>query len=350
MNMQEFLRAQLEEGRAIGTFPAAAAAIGAGTQVLAEAFVGEAPLPGDAPVDRNTLWDMASLSKILGPTMLALKAVEDGIWSLDTRVGDLYPEAPQDKSDITVYQLMTHTAGFVPDFWLEEECAGPDEALKAIFAHPLQGRPGEKPVYSCIGYILLGKMLETLYGGRLMDIARERVFLPLGMEDTCYCPRRRDRCAATEVDRTSGKPWIGIVHDENARFLRGNSGNAGVFMPLKDGEVFAGMLASGGGSFLKPETLKLARRNHTRGQAAHRGLGFQIAGIPDTFFGPDVPETCFGHTGFTGTSLLVEPETGFYVLLLSNRVYPSRTSEALFAFRRHLHSLAWDKFRDMGLR
>ena len=94
MNMQEFLRAQLEEGRAIGAFPAAAAAIGLGTQVLAEAFVGEAPLPGDTPVDRNTLWDMASLSKILGPTMLALKAVEEGAWTLETRVGDLYPQAP----------------------------------------------------------------------------------------------------------------------------------------------------------------------------------------------------------------------------------------------------------------
>ena len=105
------------------------------------------------------------------------------------------------------------------------------------------------------------------------------------------------------------------------------------------------MLAQGGRGLLKPETLALAVQNRTPGQEEHRGLGFHLAGTPDCFFSQAVPASCFGHTGFTGTSLLVEPETGFWVLLLTNRVYPTRDSSALFPFRRNLHAEAWQAFR-----
>ena len=104
------------------------------------------------------------------------------------------------------------------------------------------------------------------------------------------------------------------------------------------------MLGSMGGNFLKRDTLVRAIRNETPGQESHRGLGFHLAGTPDCFFSSAVPETCFGHTGFTGTSLIVEPKTGFWVLLLSNRVYPTRKSDALFPFRRQLHAALWTRF------
>ena len=341
---QQYLTTMLEEGRAGGCFPCAAGAVGVKGEVLARAFVGEAPVPGQQPVNEHTRFDMASLSKVIGPTMIGLQAIENGELSLSERVGDFFPDAPEDKRDITVFMLMTHTGGFHPSFRLDKMGISPDEAVNAILGEPLMEAPGKKAIYSCMGYILFAKMLEKRFGRPLNELARERVFAPLGMNETGYCPPSDAVCAATEVDGETGKPWIGVVHDENARFLGGVSGNAGVFMPLCDGVRFASMLGKMGDGFLKRETLEAAIRNYTPGQENHRGLGFQIAGTPDCFFSAAVPDACFGHTGFTGTSLLVEPESGFWVLLLANRVYPTRNSTALFPFRRKLHAGLWEKF------
>ncbi len=339
-----WLQNKLLEGMREGCFPAAAAAVGVGKHVLARAFAGEAPEPGGHPVDEHTRWDMASLSKVIGTTMVALRSMEEGQLSLQDRVGDFFPDAPADKADITVFQLMTHTGGFEPSFRLDRMLKDPADAARCILEVPLAEKPGVRPLYSCMGYILLAKMLEKRLGAPLNELAERMVFRPLCMAETCYCPPPEAVCAATERDPETGRPWIGVVHDENARFLGGVSGNAGVFMPLRDGIRFAGMLARGGEGLLRRETLQRAIRNYTPGQEQHRGLGFQLAGSPDCFFSPDVPEGCFGHTGFTGTSLLVEPESGFWVLLLANRVYPSRESTALFAFRRRLHGEAWSLF------
>ncbi len=342
---QAWLKERLLQGQREGCFPAAAAAVGVHGQVLARAFVGEAPERGGAPVDGHTRWDMASLSKVLGTAMVALRAMEEGKIALQERVEDFFPEAPDDKARITVDQLLTHTGGFAPFFRLDRMGIEPSEAVRCILERPLEEKPGTRPVYSCMGFILLAKMLEKRLGAPLDALAERLVFHPLGMEETGYCPPPEALCAATERDPGTGKALTGVVHDENARFLGGVSGNAGVFMPLEDGIRFAGMLACGGKGLLREDTLALAIRNHTPGQAQHRGLGFQIAGTPDSFFSDEVPAACFGHTGFTGTSLLVEPESGFWVLLLTNRVCPTRENTALFPFRRRLHAEAWRLFR-----
>ena len=343
-DFQTDLDTRLEEGRKTGCFACAAGAVGVKDRLLAQACTGQAPEPGGAPVDEWTLFDMASLSKILGPTMIGLRAIEEGSLSLSEQVGDFFPQAPTEKQNITVHMLMTHTAGFAPSFRLDQMGITPEEAVDAILRVPLWAQPGEKPIYSCMGYILFAKMLEKRFGKPLNELAKERVFDPLGMEHTGYCPPSSAQCAATEVDAETGRPWIGVVHDENARFLRGVSGNAGVFMPLSDGIRFASMLGQMGAGYLKRETMEKAIHNYTPGMDAHRGLGFQLAGTECCFFSSEVPDRCFGHTGFTGTSMMVEPETGFWVLLLSNRVYPTRQSDALFPFRRGLHAHFWKKF------
>ena len=353
-DFQAELEKRLEEGRLQGCFPSAAAAVGVGERVLAEAFTGEAPVPGDVPVDAHTRYDMASLSKVIGPTMIALRAMEEGQLDLRERIGDFFPEAPADKREITVEQLMTHTGGFHPSFRLDRMGIAPEAVKDAILARPLEAAPGTQVIYSCMGYILFAKMLEKRFGKPLDALAEERVFTPLGLKETGYRPLRegrgdgRDpkgtRFAATEMDPERGEPWIGAVHDENARFQGGISGNAGVFMPLEDAIRFAQMLARMGGSYLKRETMESAIRCRTEGLNLRRGLGFQLAGTPECFFGEALPARCFGHTGFTGTCLLVEPESGFWAVLLSNRVYPTRNSDALFPFRRRLHSDFWRAF------
>lgn len=341
---QKELERRLAEGLERGCFPSATAAVGIRKQVMAKAFIGEAPLPGGAPVGEHTRYDMASLSKVIGPTMIALKALEDGQLGLEETVGDFFPDAPADKRDITVEMLMTHTGGFHPSFRLDRMGIRPDQTRETILNRPLEAAPGTRVIYSCMGYILFAKMLERRFGQPMDTLARERVFEPLGMTETGYCPPAGVICAATEEDQETGKPWIGIVHDENARFQGGVSGNAGVFMPLQDAIIFAGMLAELGGDFLREETMREAIRCRTQDPEERRGLGFQLAGTDGCFFSPAVPEWAFGHTGFTGTSLMVEPESGFWVVLLTNRVYPTRENLKLMPFRRELHAAMWNGF------
>lgn len=332
MITSETLSKLLAEGLAQGAFPSAVAAVGR---------CGVMPSIGTAgPVNIHTRYDMASMSKIMGPTMLALRALEAGSLSLDDPLSKFF-DAPADKADITVFQLMTHTGGFTPAFWLFEETDDPADAAGCILRHPLEARPDGTPRYSCMGYILLGKILEQVYAGPLDAIARVNVFSPLGMVNTGYCPVG-DNIAPTERDPQTGIALCGVVHDENARFLRGVSGNAGVFSDIADCVRLAAMLATGGSQYLSAETLRSAIHNYTPGKEAHRGLGFHLGGIAGTFMGSRFPASAFGHTGFTGTSLVIDPQTGLYAVLLTNSVHVRRQNEALFAFRRRFHDLIYE--------
>lgn len=334
MSEFDFLYTLLREGVHTGCFPSAVAAVGLKDRVFFKCAAGDA--------DLDTRFDMASMSKILSPTMLALLAIEDGDLTLDDPLARFF-DAPEDKADITVRHLMTHTGGFTPSFWLSDETDDPADAAACILRHPLEAAPDGTPRYSCMGYILLGKILEKVYGAPLDELARSRVFGPLGMAHTGYTPTGAN-IAPTEVSPKTGVAWHGIVHDENARFLRGVSGNAGVFSDIHDVIRYASMLARGGEGFLAPATFRQAIRNHTPGQDTHRGLGFHLGGVPYCFMGDLFPAESFGHTGFTGTSLAIDPTTGLYAILLTNRVHPSRSNEKLFRFRRVFHNRIYASF------
>ncbi len=333
MKMQMLVEALLRKGQREGAFPTAVAAVGCQDRVLARAAIGP-------DTDESTRYDMASLSKLLSTTMVALRALERGEITLYDTLGRYFPDVPEDKMAITILQLMTHTAGFTPAFRLDLTVATPDEALGAIFARPLDTPPGREPHYSCMGYITLGKLLERACGLPLDELARRDVFGPLGMERTGYNPTGGN-IAPTEVDPATGCAWRGVVHDENARFLGGVSGNAGIFSDIGDMCRYARMLSWGGEGFLSAATLRLATTNFTPGFDVHRGLGFHLAGTPENFMGDLFPADSFGHTGFTGTSLAVDPHTGLYAVLLTNRVYPTRESAGLFRFRRAFHNAVY---------
>ena len=333
---EESLR-MVEEGIWRNVFPSAALAVGAGNRILAHGAWGRAGQGGaSVPATEETLYDLASLSKVVGTSMVALKMLEGGRLRLSDRLGDFF-DAPADKKDVTVFQLMTHTGGISPFFFLSREDSGPDGAAAAILKHPLAAEPGTKTIYSCMGYILLGKILERIGGVPLDRLARELVFRPLGMERTGYCPAAGQAFAATEYDPASGACLSGVVHDENARFLAGVSGNAGVFSTLTDMERFASMLACGGAGYLTRRTLALAVKNYTPGMAQNRGLGFQLQGAGAEFMGSRFGGRSFGHTGFTGTSLVIDPGNDLFAVLLTNRVCPSRENSRILKFRGALH-------------
>lgn len=337
MTMEPFAKTAglVAQGLEQGAYPSACLSVGIGARVLCFRAFGD--------VTGHTLYDMASVSKILGATMIALRWLEEGKLRLYDRVG-AFLDAPADKADITVLQLMTHTSGIPAHFLLQEECANPAEVTRAILNHPLEQPPGGAPIYSCMGYILLGKMLEAIGGKPLDQLAQTWVFDPLGMTHTTYRPT--GDIAPTEWDPETQGLLRGVVHDENARFQQGISANAGIFSDLEDMTRFAQMLACGGKlpggeSYLSPATLRAALVNRTPGpDQEFRGLGFNLAGSPANFLGDLMSPRAYGHTGFTGTSFAVDPETGLFVVLLTNRVCPTRENARLIRLRSLIHNTA----------
>ena len=342
MDIQKLLDELLRRGLDAGCYPGAVAACGVKGKTLAVSCAGVTALGGEK-VNEQTRYDMASLTKVLSPTMIAFQALESGLITLYDTLGYWFPKAPEDKKEITVFQLMTHTAGFIPSFRLDKTVPSPDKALDAILKSELVCAPGTQPNYSCMGYIVLGKILEKAYGKPLNVLAEEMVFGPLGMKHTGYLPEGGN-IAATEVDPETGKAWCGVVHDENARFLGGVSANAGVFSDINDMLTFCRMLSLEGDGFISRPLLKKATVCYTDGFDVHRGLGFHLGGTEYNYMGDLFPACSFGHTGFTGTSAAVDPTTGFYVILLSNRVHPTRESDKLFRFRRSFHNALYACF------
>lgn len=337
--------------------PSAALAIGVKNQVYVQETYGMTSLTKDGtPVTKETLYDMASVTKIMSTTMIALRFLEEGKLTLADSIklylGDL---VPSDKEDIRIFHLMTHTSGLTPHLLLEEATNNPEHALSIILNSKLTAPIGQLVQYSCMGYITLGKILEVISGKSLDVLAKEYVFDPLDMPYTSYhrinstdSIRIYPNCAYTERDPKTGMWLSGIVHDENARFLHGVAGNAGVFSNLIDCITFASMLSNVGktknNTYLSKATMEAAIHNYTNGQDQNRGLGFHLANGYDSYAGALFDSSAFGHNGFTGPHILVSPTTGLYVILLTNRVHPTRDNSAHLRIRRQLHNVVAAEF------
>jgi len=326
----------IQQGLHQGAYPCAALAVGIGRTTYLEQYCGTC--------NAHTLFDMASVTKILSTTMIAFRFLEEGKLRLYDTVGTFFPEAPEEKTEITILQLMTHTGGFPAHFYLSDDTSDPAQAAGAILQHPLAQAPGGDPIYSCMGYILLGKILEKIGGAPLDVLAQRDVFDPLAMAHTGYRPT--GDIAPTENDPATGIPLRGIVHDENARFLGGISANAGLFSNLNDMIRFVQMLSldgrlPDGTHYLSPATLQVALMNRTpNSKGEFRGLGFNLAGSPRNFLGDLMGHRSYGHTGFTGTSIALDPDTGLWVVLLTNRVCPTRANTQLVRMRSLIHNTA----------
>lgn len=340
----------VEEGIREGAFPSAALAIGIRNRVLIRQTWGNTCIqPPSAPVDSQTLYDMASLSKIVGTSMVAFHMIETGKLCLRDRVADFF-DTPKEKENITVLHLMTHTSGIADHFLLSDDTSDPKDAARVVLERPLAGPVGGQTIYSCMGYILLGKILEKIGDIPLDELAKNDVFQPLGMTHTSYHPSGPAAC--TERDPATGKFLCGVVHDENARFLGGVSGNAGIFSTLDDMARFASMLACGGilegRAMISSLMMAAAIGNYTKGFSQNRGLGFKLAGGEGEFMGDLFSSGSFGHTGFTGTSLAVDPANGMFVVLLTNRVHPARENNKIIRFRNVLHNCIASEFSSVS--
>ena len=327
-----------------GLVPCICFAAGCGDDVLVSACRGHVSiLPGAEEVDEHTFFDMASLTKLLGPTMIALRLIARGELDLaDTLPRFFGDRVPEEKRSISIFHLMTHTAGFFPSIRMDKLLKSGEEVLPYLLTCPMQAEPGRQVSYSCLGYIVLGKVLETVTGKRLDHLAKEEVFGPLGMTDTGYHPVTEPiqtaHTAYTERSSFDDDWLVGRVHDENAFLLNGISGNAGIFSNLQDCIRFARMLTMGGridGVPYLPETvLRTAMQNQVPWSDNHKGLGFDLSGAWNSICGLFFSPMAAGHTGFTGTTLYIDPASSLWFVMLSNRVHPTRDNDRMPRIRR----------------
>jgi CubicO group peptidase (beta-lactamase class C family) len=327
--LHDTLQAILERAVRDSAFPGAIAVIGTHAGPVVTATAGHLDWAPSAAVDSNTLWDLASLTKVVGMTSAMMQLVERGKVDLDAPVQRYLPEwTGPNKERVTVRQLITHQSGLPAFKQYYKLNVSPDSTLRLFFATPLDTLPGVRMVYSDIGAILLGKIVERMSGEPLDRYLERHVFAPLGMRDTRYRPDSSllARIAPTERDPWRGRLVRGEVHDENAYALGGVSGHAGLFSSAHDLERLARAYLNGGAldgaRLARAETI---RRFTTVQDSAFssRALGWDTPGEGSSG-GHFLKRPAFGHTGFTGTSLWIAPQHDLYVILLTNRVNPTR--------------------------
>ncbi|RAP75565.1 serine hydrolase [Paenibacillus montanisoli] len=289
----------------------------------------------------DTVYDCASLTKVVVTLPLILQLVVQGKLAHGDKVSAYFPAfSANGKGEVTVRQLLTHTSGMAAHRDFYSHGLAPDDIMAAICAEPLVCEPATKVVYSCLGYIVLGRLVSRLLGMTLDKAAETCLFRPLGMFNSCFNPPEpwKPRIAATEYDPELGTFRWGRVHDENAFALGGVSGNAGLFSTAADLASYAAIWLDRSGSMFSRAAVEAAVCNDTAhlGGAA-RGLGWVLHGDPMDASGDLFSPRSFGHTGFTGTSLWIDPARDLAVILLTNRVHFGR-DKSIAGLRARMHN------------
>jgi uncharacterized protein YbbC (DUF1343 family)/CubicO group peptidase (beta-lactamase class C family) len=329
----------VEQAIADKKLPGAVVLVGRGDRIVYQKAIGRrAIVPAPEAMTLDTVFDLASLTKVVATTTSVMKLVEDGRIRLSDRVSDYIPGFERhNKTNITIRHLFTHTSGLRPDLDSANPWTGADTAIALAMEEIPTAPPGERFVYSDINYVLLGDIVRRVSGQRLDEFARRNIFEPLGMKDTTFLPpdSLRPRIAPTEpctefgwpCDGPDMKMMRGVVHDWTARRMGGVAGHAGLFSTAADLAIFCQMLLDGGSykgtRILSPLTVaKMTTPVSGTGDPNVRGLGWDIDSTYSSNRGELLPIGSFGHTGFTGTSLWIDPVTKTFVVFLSNRVHP----------------------------
>ena len=337
----------MKEAIAAGQVPGAVVVIGhKGRVVFQKAYGYRALVPRREPMTLNTIFDVASLTKVVATTSAIAKLVEEGKVRLNEKVTEYIPEFQGGKTDITVRNLLTHFSGMRPDIDLEPVWSGHDVGIRMAANDPPTGPPNTRFVYSDINFELLGEIVTRVSGKALPEFVTEKIFRPLGMTDTMYLPPKSlvSRIAPTEIVPGTSVPLRGVVHDPTARYMGGVAGHAGLFSTAADLSKFAEMMLGNGRRnrirIFSPLTVrKFTSPQGPVDQPILRGLGWDIDSAYSTTRGDLYPVGSFGHTGFTGTSMWMDPSTDSYIIMLSNSVHP-HLKGSIVALRSKIASIA----------
>jgi len=343
------LQQRLDDAVAAGAFPGAVCVVTRHGQTVARVTAGRLTYEADAaPVQADTRYDLASLTKVCATTPAVLALVADGVLSFDDPVQKWVPAfAGGGKEAVTIRHLLAHQGGVASHRSFFRKLRGRDELLAAVAAADLVDEVGSVELYSDLGFILLMAVVEAASGEPFAAFVAARVTAPISSSAT-FAPTSSPGISAapTERDPWRGRVVRGHVHDENAFAMGGVSGHAGLFGTADDVSRYASALLAGGGPILPRSLVTLATKPvGVGGQGDQaRGLGFALLG-DRSWAGTDVPEGAFGHTGFTGTSLWCSPRHDVSVVLLSNRVHPSRENNQMRRVRRQVHDVVLNWLR-----
>jgi CubicO group peptidase (beta-lactamase class C family) len=300
---------------------------------------------GEGAINPTTLFDLASLTKIIATTPMAMLLYERGLLDLDAPVSAIVPEFTQDaakdprRHEVTLRMLLTHSSGLPAYEKLYLKAQTHAELLQSVFTTPLAANPGTHAQYSDIGFILLGTALERLADESLDRFCQREIFAPLAMTNTTFNPPQeiRAQIPPTQEDQTFRHRIIqGEVQDENAFILGGVAPHAGLFSTAEDLAKFAQAMLNQGNPTLRPETVALFTRRESEPAGTTRALGWDTPSSPSQsgkYFSPQ----SFGHLGYTGTSLWIDPTRQLSITLLTNRTWPDCSNQAIKQIRPKFH-------------
>jgi len=321
-----------------GNIPGGVVLIGHnGEVVYRKAFGSRSLEPTREPMTLDTIFDLASLTKCIATTTSMMQLIQDGRVRLNDPVATYLPEFAQNgKQDITIRQLLTHYSGLAPDLDLKSSWQGRDSAFSMAMQQTPAYPPGSRFLYSDINFEVLGFVIEKVSRMPLNDFAATYVFQPLGMKDTRYLPPKEwlPRIAPTQYDE-HGHMLRGVVHDPTARRMGGVAGHAGLFSTADDLAIYAEDLLGGFKVLSRQAVEKMSTPQQPASAASLRGLGWDIDSPLASNRGDLLPVGSFGHTGFTGTSLWIDPVTDTYIVILTNHVHP-RGGASIVSLRSRL--------------
>ena len=338
------LEAAVEQAISDTVFPGATLAVlYKGKVVFHRAFGRMTYDPKSAPVDTTTLYDLASLTKAVVTTSIVMQLVERDSLSLQAPVATYFPDfAKNGKEKVTIKQLLCHTSGLRAHTYFSKYCTTPEQLFNAIAADSLLSAPGTTTLYSDLGFMLLGRIVETITEKSLASNFHERFAVPLGMRSTMFTPPPSLLWRIAPVEKDTLWPFSRerpLVHDQNAALLGGVAGHAGLYATTSDLLLITEMLMNNGTSkgrvYFRPETLRafLSRSNYPK------ALGWDLRSLDGhSSSGDYFSSSSYGHLGFTGTSIWIDPEKKLAVILLSNRVYPTSDNIKIRKFRPLLHN------------
>ncbi|MBK9963834.1 MAG: beta-lactamase family protein [Holophagales bacterium] len=316
-----------------------------GKVVYRKAYGNRAVVPAPEPMTADTVFDLASLTKVVATATSVMALVEDGRVRLQDRVAKHIPEFASGggaRDQVTVEQLLTHRAGLVADDPMALYSGSREEIFERKYRQPLVAAPGSKFLYSDVGFEVLGEIVRRVSGLPLDEYAKKRVFAPLAMKETGFLPLSPSspskkspsslslplsRIAPTE--RINGEIRRGAVHDPRAYALGGVAGHAGLFSTADDLARFCAAMLRGGGGVLSPAGVASMMRPRFYGDGVLRGLGWDVGSSYSTNRGDLFPLGSVGHTGWTGTSMWLDPATDTFVILLTNRNHPDESGNVV---------------------
>ncbi len=333
----------LRSAIAAKAFPGAAVAVTHEGKLVAYKGLGRLTYdPASAEVQADTIFDLASVTKAVATTTMAMILYERGELELEATLCHVLPQicgTDARRRDITFRMLLAHSSGLPGYVRLFDVAKTRDALIAAALDTPLIAAPGTQAVYSDIGFLILGEALARIADEPLDRFCQREIFGPLGMSRTGFLPPQEGRkmVPPTEDDQTFRKRIIkGEVQDENASVMGGVAGHAGLFAPAEDVATFAHCLLNGGRPILRPETVALFTRPEDSPAGTSRTLGWDTPSRPSqsgTMFSP----RSFGHLGYAGTSLWIDPERQISITLLTNRTWPDRKSQAIKEVRPAFH-------------